>query len=122
MTDAQSGAGRRLEGGGEQVAGGQAAVWPPFLRDGQHLLLRREVTELVRGLDSLAQRKVARQDDILPVQRDDHGALHGPRTYPRNRGELGYEFVVGQAAQRVLAQPAVRQPGGEIAERADLPP
>src|SRR5579863_8383281 len=98
MTDAQSGAGRSLEGGGEQVAGGQAAVWPPSLRDGQHLLLRRKVIELVRGLDSLAQREVARQDDVLPTQRDEHGALYGPRAYPGNRGELGHEFVIGQAA------------------------
>src|SRR5215831_11940075 len=111
-----------LEGGGEQVAGGQAAVGPPFLRDGQHLLLRREVIELVGGPDGLAQREVARQHDVLPAQRDEHGALHGPRAYSGNRGELGHEFVVGQVAQGVLAQPAVRQPRGEVAEGADLPP
>src|SRR5215469_12908639 len=111
-----------LEGGGEQIAGRQAAVWPPFLRDVQHLLLRRNVIELVRGPDGLAQREVARQHDVLPAQRDEHSALHGPRADPGNRGELGDELIVGQIAQHVLAQPAIRQPRGEVAQCADLPP
>src|SRR6266498_844415 len=88
-----------LDGGGEQVAGGQAAEGPPFLGDGEDLLLGGEVVELVGGLDGLTQRQVARQDDIVAAQRDDEGALHGPRAYPRNRGELRHQLVIGQAAQ-----------------------
>ena len=80
------------------------------------------MVELVGGLDGLAEREVARQDDVFAAERDEQGALHGPRADPGNGGELGDELVVGQAAQHVLVQPAVRQPLGEVAERADLPP
>src|SRR6266581_7425135 len=111
-----------LEGGGKQVAGRQAAVGPPFLGDGEDLLLGGEVVELIGGLDGPTEREVARQDDVFSLQRDDEGALHGPGTYPRNRGELCHELVVWQPAQDVRVQPAVRQPPGEVAERADLPP
>src|SRR5216684_2535629 len=96
-----------LEGGGKQVAGRQAAVRPPFLGDGEDLLLGGEVVELVRGPDGLTERE---------------GAWHGPGTYPRNRGELAHELIVWQPAQDLGVQPAVRQPRGEVAERADLPP
>ena len=40
-----------LEGGGEQVAGRQAAVRPPFLGDSQDLLLGGQVVQPVGGLD-----------------------------------------------------------------------
>ena len=112
----------RLVGGGEQVAGGQAAVGPPFLGDVDDLLLRGDVVEPVGGPDGLAQRQVAGQNDVLAAERDQHGALHGPRTYPRNGGELRQEFVVGQGAQHVSVQAAVHQALGEVAERGDLPP
>src|SRR5215467_14802261 len=92
----------RLEGGGEQVAGSQAAVGPPFAGDVQDLLLGGEVAELVRDLYRLAEGKVARQDDVFAAKRDEHGALDGPRAYPRDRGELSDEFVIGQAAQGFL--------------------
>ncbi len=108
--------------GGEQVAGSQAAVGPPFVGDGEDLLLGGQVVELVGGLDGLAEREVAGQHDVFSLQRDDEGALHGPRAYPRYRGELRHELVVGQAAQDVRVQPAVRQPPGQVAQRADLPP
>src|SRR5215469_4091953 len=112
----------RLEGGGEQVAGRQAAVGPPFAGDVEHLLLAGEVVEVVDGPDGLAQRQVTRQDDVFAAQRDEHRALDGPRAYPRDRGELGDQLVIGQAAEGVLVQPAVREPLGEVAERVDLPP
>ena len=54
-----------LEGGGEQVAGRQATVGPPFLGDSQDLLLGGQVVQLIGGLDGLAKRQVARQDDVL---------------------------------------------------------
>ena len=54
----------RLEGGGEQVAGGQAAVGTPVLGDGQDLLLGGQVVEPVGGPDGLAQREVTGQDDV----------------------------------------------------------
>jgi hypothetical protein len=38
-----------FEGGGEQVAGRQAAAWSPFLGDGQDLLLAGEVVQLIDG-------------------------------------------------------------------------
>jgi putative heme transporter len=113
---------RWLVGGGEQVAGGQAAVGPPFLGDVDHLLLGGDVVEPVGGLDGLAQRQVAGQDDVLAAERDEHRALHGPRAYPRDGGELRQEFVVRQAAQHVSVQAAVHQALGEVAERGDLPP
>jgi hypothetical protein len=49
-----------LEGGGKQVAGRQAAVGPPFLGDGEDLLLGGEVVELIGDLDGLTEREVAR--------------------------------------------------------------
>jgi hypothetical protein len=61
------------------------------------------VVQLIRGLDGLAERQVTRQDDVLALQRDEHGALHGPRAYARNRGELSHELVVGQNAQSLDA-------------------
>jgi hypothetical protein len=78
--------------------------------------------ELIGGLDGLAERQVAWQDDVFSAERDEHGALYRPRAYPRNGGELCDELVVAQAAQGVLVQAAVGQPLGEVAERADLPP
>lgn len=71
---------RRLEGGGEQLAGGQAAVGSPFLGDGEDLLLGGKVVEPIHGLDGLAESEVARQDDALSLQRDDEGActVQGP--------------------------------------------
>src|SRR5215469_9829962 len=98
----------RLEGGREQVAGRQAAVGPPFAGDVEDFLLGGEVVELIRGPHGLAERKVARQDDVFPAERDEHGALDGPRAYPRDSGELCDELVIGQAAQGVLVQPPVR--------------
>ena len=74
--------------------------------------------QLIGGLNGLTERKVARQDDVFSLE----GALHGPGTYPGNRGEFRHELVVRQPAQRVGVQPAVRQPPGQVAERADLPP
>ena len=117
--------GRRLgrrEGGGEQVAGGQAAVGPPLLGDGQDLLLGRQVVQRIGGLDGLAERQVARQHDVLAPQRDEQRALHGPRADAGNRGELGQQLIVGQGGQYVLVQPAVRHPLGQVAQRADLTP
>jgi len=60
------------------------------------------VVEPIGGLDGLAEREVAGQDDIFSLERDEEGALHGPGTYPRNRRELGQELVVWQPAQGVL--------------------
>jgi hypothetical protein len=59
----------RLEGGGKQVAGRQAAVGPPFLGDGEDLLLGGEVAELIGDQDGFTERKVARQDDVFPAER-----------------------------------------------------
>src|SRR6266545_684240 len=88
--------------GEEQVTGRQAAVGPPLLGDRQNLLLAGEVVQLKDSLDGLAQRQIARQDDVLALQRDEQGALQG--------------------AQHVRVQPAVRYPLGQVAQRADLPP
>ena len=52
----------------------------------------------VGGLDGLAHPQVARHDDVFPAEREEQGAPHGPRAYPRNRDELCHELVVGQAA------------------------
>jgi len=98
---------RRLEGGSEQLAGGQAAVGPSFLGDGEDLLLGREVVEPIHGLDGHAESEVARQDDALSLQRDHEGALHGPGTYAGNGGEPGHQLVIGQPAQGVLVEPVV---------------
>jgi hypothetical protein len=66
------------------------------------------VVQLIGSLDGLAERQVARQDDVLTAERDDEGALHGPRAYPGNGSELGHELVVGQTAQHVRVKAAVR--------------
>ena len=85
-------------------------------------MLAGEVVELIGGLDGLTERKIARQDDVFSLERNDERALHGPGTYPRNCGELCYEIVVWQAAQDARVQPAIRQSLGEVTECVDLPP
>ena len=80
------------------------------------------MVELINGLDGLTEREVARQDDIFSLERDEEGALHGPGTDSRDRGELRHELLVWQRAQDVRVQPAVRKPLGEVAEVCDLPP
>jgi hypothetical protein len=80
------------------------------------------VVEPIGGLDGLAKREVTRQDDIFTLQRDDEGALDGPRAYARNGGELGHQLFVWQAAQHIRIQSAVRHPLGEVPQRADLAP
>ena len=57
----------RLESGGEEVAGRQAAVGPPFLGDGEDLLLGGEVVELIGGLHSLTEGKITGQHDVFPL-------------------------------------------------------
>ena len=95
---------------------GRAAIsrrWPvpPAARGGGRADMR---------LDGLAKREVAWQDDV--AERDDEGALYGPRANSRNGGELGHHLLVRQAAQRVRVQPTVRQPLSQVPERADFPP
>jgi hypothetical protein len=85
-------------------------------------LLAGQAVELIGGLDSLTERKIAGQDDVLSLERDDERTLHGPGAYSRNCGELCHEVVVWQAAQDVRVQPAIRQPLGEVTECVDLPP
>ena len=65
------------------------------------------MVELIGGPDGLAQGQVARQDDVFSAERDEEGALHGPRPDPRNGGEFRDEFVVGQLAQGILVQAAI---------------
>ena len=76
----------------------------------------------------LSWRKVSTLRDLADrltdgrLDQDVLSALHGPRADPGDRGELGQEIIVGQGAQHVLVQPAVGQPAGQVAQRADLPP
>jgi hypothetical protein len=74
------------------------------------------------GGPGLAERQVARQDDVLASQRDEQRALHGPRADAGNRGELGQQLIVGQGDQGVRVQPTVRHSLGQVAQRADLTP
>src|SRR5258705_10306055 len=106
----RSAACRWLDSGGEQVAGREAAIGPPFFGDGEDLRRGGEMVEPIRGLNRLSEREVARQHDVFPLERKDEGALDGPRTYPGNGGELGHELVVREAAQDLQGQPAVGQP------------
>ena len=64
--------------------------------------------ELIGGLDGLAERQVAWQDDVFSAERDEHGALYRPRAYPGNGRELCHQLVVGETAQHVRVQPTVR--------------
>src|SRR6185437_3204764 len=61
----------RFGGGGEQVAGGQAAVGPPFLGDVEDLLLGGKAVEAIGGQDGLTQGQVAGQDDVFPAEGDE---------------------------------------------------
>jgi hypothetical protein len=56
-----------IKRGGKQVAGRQTAVRPPFLGDGENLLLGRKMVQLISGLDSLTERKIAGQNDVFSV-------------------------------------------------------
>lgn len=109
----------RLVGGGEQVAGGQAAVRPPLVRDGEDLLRAGEVVQPVGGPDRLAQGQVAGQHDVLAAQRDDQRALHRPRADPRDRGQLGQPGP-GVEVWAGLDQPGQHRIGGAQV-RARLP-
>lgn len=80
------------------------------------------MVELISALDGLAQRQVAWQDHILSPKGDKEGALSGPWSDPGDGGELGNEIIVGQTAEDIGVQSAVRQPFGEITQRADLSP
>ena len=108
--------------GGEQVAGREAAVGPPALRDGAHLVRAGQPVELVSDLDGLAQGEVTGQDDVLAAERDDHRALNGPRPDAGDLGQRGDQLVVRQGAKRFGVEPSVGQPLGEVAQRGDLPP
>src|SRR4051812_27259590 len=98
-----AGAGRAFwlgfESGGEEVAGGQAAVGPPVLRDGENLFLGRAAVEPIGGLHGSAEGEVAREDDVFSLQGDEKGALDGPWADSGNGGQLGQDVVVRQAAQ-----------------------
>ena len=85
-------------------------------------MLGGEVIEVVGGADGLAQGQVAGQHDVFAAKRQQQGALGGPGADPRDGGELGDDLLVGQRGQGVLVQPAVGQPLGQLAQRADLPP
>ena len=63
----------RLEGRGEQVAGRQTAVGPPYVGDVEDLLPGGEVVEVTSGPDGLTQGQVARQDDVFSAERDEEG-------------------------------------------------
>ena len=89
-----------FEGGRKQVAGRKAAVGPPLLGDGEDLLFAGTVVEFIGGLDGLTERKIARQDDVFSLERNNERTLHGPGTYPRNCGELCLEIVVCQVCSK----------------------
>jgi hypothetical protein len=91
----------------------------PFLGDAKDLLLAGEVVEPIGGLDGFTEREVARQDDIFSLERDEEGALYGPGTDSRDRGELRHEFLVWQRAQDVRVQPAVRKPSWSVRHRGE---
>jgi len=57
------------------------------------------VVEPIGRLDGLTEGKVAGQDDVISAEREDQGALHGPRADLGDRGELGHDLLVGQPAQ-----------------------
>ena len=80
------------------------------------------MVELVRAPDCLAQRQVARQDHVFSAEGDEEDTLSGPGADPGDGGELGNELVVGQGAQDIGVESAVRQPLGEITQRPDLSP
>jgi hypothetical protein len=80
------------------------------------------VIQPVHGPDGPAEGEVAGEDDVLPLQGDEHRPLHGPRADPGDGRQLGEDLVVGQAAQPVCVQPAVGEPLRQVAQRADLPP
>jgi hypothetical protein len=112
----------RLVGRREQVGRREAAVRTPLLGDVEDLLLGWAVVEGVGALDGLAQREVAGKNDVRSSQRDEKRALRRPGTDAGYGGQCGDEFFVGQPAQDVGVQPAVRQPLGQIPQGGDLPP
>src|ERR1700694_5981087 len=85
---------------------------PPFVGDGDDLLLARQVVELVFALHGLAQRLVAWQHQVFSLQSDEQRALRGPRTYSGYCGECCDELLVWQTTQFLHVQTAVQRDHG----------
>ena len=64
--------------GGEEIGRGQTSERAPLLSDLEYLLLTGKMIEAIRTAYRLAQREISRQDDVLPSQGDEQGALRGP--------------------------------------------
>lgn len=71
-----------LERSLEKICGRQAPPWAPPLRQGKNFVLSGQVVHRVDALNHLAKGKVARQDDVLPIEGDDQHAVDRPRADP----------------------------------------
>jgi hypothetical protein len=70
----------------------------------------------------VAQGQVVRARDIRPPQRDQQGALHGPRADPLHRGELPDHLLIGQLAQLGLGQAPIVEALRQIQDGGSLAP
>src|SRR4249919_3797320 len=80
------GSGSLVVFGREQVAHGEAPIWPPAIRHLSHFLFGRKLIEAIRSLDRASEREVAGQKDIGTLKSDEQEPARGPRP---DSGHLG---------------------------------
>ncbi|HUN31965.1 MAG TPA: FAD-dependent oxidoreductase, partial [Trebonia sp.] len=106
--------------GGQQEAGGQAAVRPPGLGQVGHLGRGGQVIKAVADPDRVAQGEVVDAEQVGSLERDEQRALDGPRADSLDGGEPADHLLVGQVTQRGLGQVPVAEPLGQVKDGAGL--
>src|SRR5579863_7101630 len=102
-----------LEFGREQVADRETAIRPPALGYLEHLVLGWEVVESVGALHCPAEREIAREQHVGPVEADDQKAVCRPRADARNLRQRRFDLLVGHPCERLVAQASIAEALGE---------
>ena len=98
----------------KQVAGRQAAVGPPFLGDGEDLLLGGEVVGLIGGLDGFTERKVARQHDVFPLS----AMMRAPCTVQGPIPGIAVSSAMSSSSGRLLSTSGSSRPSDSRSARS----
>jgi hypothetical protein len=97
-------------------------MWPPALGDTQHFFFAGHLCKTVRVPDCAAQSEVTRQQDVWAVEGDYQEAVHRPWTHAWDRGERGFDLLVGASQEGPVAELSVGEVPSERAQRLDLAP
>src|SRR5215471_45720 len=80
--------------GREEVADRKAPIRAPAVGDLSHLVVGGKVIEAVLALNCTPQRKVAREKDVGPIERDEQEPTRRPRPDAGNLGETRLDLFV----------------------------